>query len=82
VACRAFEALAEKRRTNSCRSEIRSLALAFAVSTLRAGLRRGQHEVVVVARIDFQLLVIQVRDMRATWLRKWRSWLMMTMVAL
>ena len=33
VACRAFDALAEKRRTNSCRSEMRSFALAFAAST-------------------------------------------------
>ena len=33
VACRALDAFAEKRRTNSCRSEICALALAFAAST-------------------------------------------------
>ncbi len=33
VAWRALDAFAEKRRTNSCRSEMRSLALALAAST-------------------------------------------------
>jgi hypothetical protein len=33
VAWRAFDAFAEKRRTNSCRSEMRSFALAFEAST-------------------------------------------------
>ena len=44
---------------------MRSLALAFAASTRCARLHRGQHEVVVVAGIDLELLKIEVGDVRA-----------------
>ncbi len=65
VACRAFDALAEKRRTNSCRSEICAFALAFGGFDALPRLHRGEHEVVVVARVDLQLLVVEVGDVRA-----------------
>jgi hypothetical protein len=46
---RALDLLAEKRRTNSCRSAMRSLALVLAADLALARLRGGLHVVVVVA---------------------------------
>ncbi len=60
VAWRAFDLLAEKRRTKSCSSATFSLALALAACCCVARLRRGRHVVVVVARIDLQRAVVHV----------------------
>ena len=60
VAWRAFDSLAEKRRTKFCRSATRLLGLGVGRRLPLARLGRGFHEVVVVARIDRDLAVVQV----------------------
>ncbi len=60
MACRAFEALAEKRLTKVCSSAICDLLLRVLGQQLFASHGGRCHVLVVVARIDAQLAVVQV----------------------